>query len=245
MTSATRIYTQIIPANAVDILNVAGGFYKVLETTGDIEISRQGGNAIGPIRAGQGERAQFSTLIVRNLTATQVTARILIADESFEDTRIYGNVDVVDGGRVITMANQSFAGWVTQNAVAGEFAHLQLFNPVGRTQNIAISKLHLFTVATCNIQLRWFATPLTTLWSSPNNKRFGGANSTAELRQQSNVAVLGNGANINTAMLANTPVQIDFKEPVVLEPGMGLVAANVTANAFLSLSVDFYEFSRS
>lgn len=244
MGRTAQIYEKTIPANGSDVLLVEGGFYKVLAATGAIKISREGGSAIGPILPGQGERENFRRLTIQNLTAGVNTVRILVADESFEDTRIYGEVSVIDGGRSITMANKSFGGYAQQAATVGNFAHVQLWNPVGRTVNIAVSKIIMNSVAGSGVNLRWFGTPLTTLALNPNSKKIGvGPNSTAELRNEANAAILGNAANLIAWIPAIVALQVDFKEPIIIQPGMGLVVANQNVNTYLTASFDFYEFT--
>lgn len=243
MARAAQIYEFNLAANQSVELLVEGGFYKLLAASGNVKVSREGGSSIGPLLPGQGERLNFKRLTIQDISGAANTIDILVADESFVDTRIYGNVQVIDGGRLITMNGDAFGGWAQLGGTAGNYTHLQLWNPAGRTKNIALSKIIIGSgTGSPVLQLRWYATPLATLWANPNSKKLGAANSTAELRNETPATIYGNGANLKVWGIANTPYPFEFKEPLIIQPGMGLVVVNDTVNSHAYACFDFYEF---
>lgn len=245
MARAAQIYKFTCTANGSDILLVSGGFYKVLSATGTIKISREGGSAIGPILPGQGERENFNRLTILDTTGAANTGYILIADASFEDTRVYGEVGVVDGGLARTMANAGFGGMVELAGSVGNYSHLQLFNPVANPRNLVVSRLLISSGSVDPVVLiRAYNGALTTLSGNPNpnsKKIIVGANSTAELRTQVNATLLGTGVNNAFYGLSKTPISIDFKEPMVLTPNTGLLVVNTVVNSHIMATFDFNE----
>ena len=57
-------------------------------------------------------------------------------------------------------------------------------------------------------------------------------------------ALPGAGANISAWGSANQNSVFDFKEPIVIGPGMGLIVVNQTVNLHILASFDFYEFTQ-
>lgn len=244
MTQATRIYTQVIPGNGVSILNVAGGFYKVLATNGDIEISRQGGNAIGPILPGQGERANFNTLSIRNLTANQVTMRILIADNSFEDTRVYGEVSVIDGQNARTKQNIALQCGSFLAGVAAQFSMGQIFNPAGSAQNLIVTDINFGSSTATNMQLRSHNAALASAAGSVHSKNRNFTTSAVfQIWQENNTVLAGVTIGGRYLVQANDTFTYKPTDPILLPPGFGLIVANQTLAADLYFNIQAYSES--
>lgn len=88
MSIQTKAYSLTIAANAVQALDVQGEFYKVTQSTGLVQIRRDGGSAL-TLQAGQGEEnVQFNRLEITNLTAGSITVTVLIGASTFIDDTV-------------------------------------------------------------------------------------------------------------------------------------------------------------
>lgn len=89
MSKATTLYDFNIAAGASFDLPVDASFYKILTSTGDLAITRDGGSTVKPMRAGRGERdVPFTKLTLRNLSGATNSGTILVGDSNFIDDTI-------------------------------------------------------------------------------------------------------------------------------------------------------------
>jgi hypothetical protein len=246
MTRAAKIYEYPLAANQTVIIPVDGGFYKLLAATGDVQISRNGNTGLRPLLPGQGERENFKTLTITDLSGAANNVEIIVADNNFVDDRIYGNVQVIDGGRLLTMTDAAYVGSAFVGASVGNYSAGQLWNPAGNTKWASISRV-ICSSSTANpvFELRPHNAALTTLGNIPQPKRVltGSSNSTMQVRRDQTVAIVG-GSVIGVVLGAARSIwPFDFKEPVILPPGQGLILVNSTANADIAVNFDFYEFT--
>lgn len=245
MARTAQIYELTLAANATETLLVEGGFYKVLAASGDVKIAREGGSAIGPMLPGQGERINFRRLTITNLTASANTVDVLVADDSFVDTRIYGNVQVIDGGRLVTLSNQAYVANTTNGPSVGNYCMHQLWNPPGNTKWASVSRVIVSGYSGGNaFQLRPHNAALVTLGNAPQPKlvNTGASASTMENRYDVAAAIVGGTVLGIVWQAVNAAWAFDFKEPIVLRPGQGLLSVNGNANTPLATNFDFYEF---
>jgi hypothetical protein len=85
----TTLYDFTLTANGSQEILADANFYKVLTSTGDISITRNGGSTIKPLRAGRGERnVEFLRLLVRDLSGAPNSGTILVGDSDFIDDTI-------------------------------------------------------------------------------------------------------------------------------------------------------------
>ena len=245
MTRATRTYRYSLTANQVVILPNDGGYYKILEATGPISVSRDG-NTLDGLTAGQGERENFKRLSIQDQSGAPNNIRIVIADASFVDDTIYGQVQVVDGGRLLTITDAAFVGSAAVAAAAGLYSITQLWNPGTNTKWASVSRV-ICSSQTANpaFQLRPSNAALTSLGNIPQPKKIltGASSCVMQTRFEQNAAILGGsviGSVWETAQLA---WPFDFKEPILLQPGQGLILVNAVLNASVQANFDFYEFT--
>lgn len=246
MARAAQIYRFTCAAGGVDTILADAGFYKVLSATGTIEVARSDGSRIGPLLPGQGEREQFQRLTIKDTSGAANTGLILVADSSFEDTRIYGNVEVVDGGRQITLEGKSFVGSTYVANGAGLYSHAQLFNPVANTKWACVKRVVCTShTGFSEFSVRPHNVALPTPQTAPKQKNLlaGSSAGTMEVWADQNVAVLG--ASTIGQIYANSYATcvFDFSEPVLIPPGKGLLAVNTLVNAAIRANFDFYEFT--
>lgn len=242
MSRAAQIYEFNLTANQVVQLLVTGGFYKLLAASGNVKVTRSNGSTISPLLPGQGERVDFEYLTIQDTSGAANVIDILVADESFVDTRIYGNVSVIDGGRVLSMAENCFGGYGASAPSPGLYSHSQLWNPGSRTKFIAVEQVWISSYAGSVFQLRYNAAALSTLFMAPQNKKLGAVASTAECRHEQNAGVLGTALSPHVYQNGNAFVNVPFKAPIIIPPGSGLIVVNGSVNTAISAAYDFYEF---
>lgn len=86
---ATQLYDFSIAAGESFDLPVDANFYKVLTSTGDLAITRDGGSTVRPMRAGRGERnIEFKKLVLRDISGATNSGTILVGDSGFIDDTI-------------------------------------------------------------------------------------------------------------------------------------------------------------
>jgi hypothetical protein len=94
------IYDVTLAAGAAANIGVMGTFAKVLTApAGAVQLKLDGGEGYS-LLPGQGVRSLagklFRDVMVKNLAASAQTVTVFVGDASFEDTRITGNVTVID-----------------------------------------------------------------------------------------------------------------------------------------------------
>lgn len=113
-TSAT--YTFDIAANATYRLLVGGAYFKLLATTGNVDIKTQDSDLKG-MSAGQGVTGQeFSYLAITDKTGATNTIKIVVSDAEFIDS-LNGNVGI-STNRVATSAAFANTAATVTNASA-------------------------------------------------------------------------------------------------------------------------------
>lgn len=166
------------------------------------------------------------------------------ADENIDENRVQGDVNVIDGGKSITLANAAFFKKGSQQGVSGEYSHIQLLNPSGsgvRTivENI-IPSAHSGTGA---FGLRRYDTALSTLDGAGVNKNTGGPAGKTLVYDGTNVAILG----INTPLQAygiaplTLPTGFRLSKPIVLYPGQGYVVVWDQVNCTMACAFEWTE----
>ncbi len=245
MASATQIYTLALAANQAQVLLVEGGFYKILSATGPVSVSREGGSIINPMRVGQGERLRFTRLTIQDVSGAANTVEVIIADESFVDDRISGEVSVIDGGKSRTLARVAYIGAVNCPAVAAQYAHAQLFNWSGNPNRVILESFWICSTNTVNVSMYSASSNLSTPGSpfNPGSKNMDGASSLARAYYQNAAAhVLSGTLRGYFQVLANTTFHVKLAEPMILAPtrGVSWIVGNAL-NTDLLVTAEFYE----
>lgn len=241
MTRSARIYDFSLTAGQSKEILAEGSYYRILTSTGAVEVRRDGGSMLGPIYAGQGERAEFKRLQLRDLSGAGNVGLVIIADDSFIDDRITGEVSVIDGGKSRTLAGQAFFGYANGTAAAANYMHAQLWNPAGSGKNVIVKSIGVSCATAQAVQIRTLASAMTLSGGNAANKRAGGPSSSAEVRNQVNATILGTTPLATILVTANTMFSLTFAEPVVLVPGYGLHTNATVVNTDLPTNYEFIE----
>lgn len=86
---ATALYDFTLTAGGSFDLPVDASFYKILTSTGDISVTRDGGSTVKPMRAGRGERGvSFTKLTLRDLSGAPNSGTIIVGDSGFIDDTV-------------------------------------------------------------------------------------------------------------------------------------------------------------
>ncbi len=92
----TKIYTFQLAANQTYRLQVQGHYFKLISTTGIIDVQAKFGRLEGML-TGQGlEKTPFDDLIFINSSGADNTVKVLVGDENFIDA-FTGNMTIVAG----------------------------------------------------------------------------------------------------------------------------------------------------
>lgn len=242
MARSAKIYDFTIPANGSFTLLVEGSYYRILSSSGALEVKRDGGSGVGPIYAGQGERDQeFKRITLVDKTGAINSGYIIISDGTFVDDRITGEVSVVDGNKARTLSDSVFMGRVAAAGVAAQTTHCQLWNPAGSGKNIVVQQFSGSTGALDSILFCFTTTQLLNTYGTGKSKKNGVTASTGILKYENLAAPLPTDfLQLSTA--ANVTTQpYKFTEPLIITPGNGVVAKNGSVNVSLSLSIEWSE----
>ena len=245
MTRAAKIYSYTIAAGASIQLPADGGYYKILSATGALGVARNGASGLDGLVPGQGERENFTWLTLQDQSGAANNVRVLVADSSFVDDTIYGNVNVIDGGRLLTMADAAYVGTIFVAASVGNYSCSQLWNPPGNAKWASVSRVIFgWGSAIGTVQLRPSNAALLTAGniSQPKKILTGSSNSTMQIRYDTPAALPGVSAIGVDNSAVNQPFVFEFKEPIIVQPGQGLIACKGDVNASLFCNFDFVEF---
>lgn len=154
---------------------------------------------------------------------------------------ISGVVEVVDGGRSRSLSRTAFMAPCAANTVAGQFAHCQIWMPAASTSRVIAKALKVSSSVAGGVHLRSHNAALATLYGGllPKLINGGGLISTAEMRQANSAAMLGNGMGV-IQIAASSSVSWEFVEPIVINPGFGLLIVHSVVNTDLVATVEGY-----
>lgn len=218
-----------IPANGAQVLAVVGRFVKYVGGTGKIRVRMDKGGYID-LLPGQGAKGlDFGRLQIEDRSGAQNIGVLLAGNFEFQDDRISGTVDVVDGGRVRTITGQAYIVGGGTGQTASTYAAWQIFNPVGSGKRVAVGAYSLTSGAATGISVQNSAAALATLFNLGPSKLLTApgavSNSVAQMRGE-NRATPNPAAGEVTLDFVNIQASLTFgrtlKEPIVLMPGTGI-----------------------
>lgn len=240
--------TETMAAATPKLLHVPGTFFRLESTFYPVTVrffrgSMMIAEELRDEEAGTSIRLPQGFEAVQLTSATAQTVAFTVGQGDIQKDRISGEVSVINGELARVLANRCFAGQAIQAAVAGQYSHVQLWNPAGSGKRVLVSRLWVSngTGAPLSFAARLHNAALTTLLNTVPSKLAGGADSTAELRAQAAPAVIPT-SKVYASLIANAGDSPAFflSEPIVLVPGYGLVlyagAVNQTMPASFQLT---------
>lgn len=235
---SARFYDFTLPANGSFQLNVEGEYVRIMSSTGTVEIVTET-YRIGPIAAGQGQaNTSFKRLTINDKSGVANKGVILIASADFIDQRISGEVFVIDGAKIRSLAGGALTAHMYISASPGFFSMAQLWNPAGSGKNIIISQMIGSISGGYGLQIKGTNTilPVPTI-QSIGSKNIGGPVGVGVAQVQSVAATLVNPA---TFAISNGIV-VRLTEPFVLTPGSGLNFGSPVLNNDAGVELEFFE----
>lgn len=237
---------QSLAANQTWPLQIAGDFFRVESCEWPVTVEiMSAGRVVGRmanVRAGDFVRdIVFDQVrVVNGATAQAVTVQI--AGGGVGSDRIVGEVAVIEGGATRTKAGQAFAGANKTAAAAGQYPHVQLWNPAASGKRVIVSEIGIDTSVAGDVAVRWSNAALAALATNPNgvSKMLGGGGSAAEVRAEANAAILGAGQLYGIAA-ATTHIIHKLTEPMIINPGYGVIVVAVTVATSVRGNFQFYE----
>lgn len=187
-------------------------------------------------------RGKNVSWILRNLKGESTIAGVLLMGEGeFQDNRVSGAVEVIDGGRNRTMANQAFDGSAYAGAAVGMFPHVQLYNPPNSGRRVVIKRIGATRQSGGAVGVTISQTMLADLQYTVSSKLSGGAPSVAQLRAAQRAAPPAEQGIASLSLQAGVLMERLYQEPVVLLPGWGLTLWSNVTNTDVNGAYEFVE----
>ena len=152
---------------------------------------------------------------------------------SVRSSRVAGSVEVIDGGKARSLANIAGVGNVTSGASVGNFSYAQLWNPAGSGWRLIVKSILAGSSTAGELAIRTHNAALATLQGQPVSKLDQNILAGTELRDGTNAALIGQGF-LRFFASANSTVSIRLEEPLVLNPGFGVMATGFLVNRDVS-----------
>lgn len=150
-------------------------------------------------------------------------------------------INTVDGGLARTLAGQAHLGVANVAPVAAQYAHAQLYNPVGSGRSLMLEAVS-FSSATSgqSIGLGGYSAAYGGA-ATPWSKLVGGAAGVGQVRYTNNAGTLLTGTSLLYQVASSVIVPVNFREPVVIPPGCAFCIVGLTVNANLQGNFEWYE----
>lgn len=180
------------------------------------------------------------------ITSTQAQyIRFFVGSGDAGTRRISSSVSIVDGGKARTIAGAAFMDVFGPNSVANQFSYAQIWNPAGSGKRVIVSQVSGTSQAGGYLTLAFSAGMLPTLLRKAGSKISGGAASVVDCRVATDQTdyVPGSVARIYSYYIqANGNVVYKLNEPIVINPGAGLIGKSALGSD-INAGFEFFEES--
>ena len=147
----------------------------------------------------------------------------------------------VDAALARTLAQMAMLAGITAPAVAGQFAHAELWNPAANTKKLYLESM-LFSVATAGIVFMGdFSAALASVGPIGFDKYVGGTAGVGAVRYENNAVAQITSIWTSFNMAAGVNQVLNFREPIVISPGKGVVLQSSPVNTNLSVTFEWFE----
>ena len=243
MARAASIYDFTLTAGGTFVLPVEGSYYRIMSSTGAVEVRRDGGAGLSPLIAGQGERDQeFSRLTIKDKSGAVNSGYIICGDMTFIDDRINGEVLTVSGGVARTLAGLAFMGGVSVGGATGLYSHAQLWNPATSTRVIVVTTIYAVPNSSNSFHIRAATAAIANMNGNVSGKLLG-TNGAGEIRYDQSAGLQGSNTlmpYLSSPGGAGTLI-LKFDEPIVLMPGNGIILVNPSPNSGIGANFELFE----
>lgn len=163
---STQLYDFTLAANGSQVILADANFYKVLTSTGDLQITRDGGSTVKPMRAGRGEReVPFQRLTIRDISGATNSGTIVVGDSNFID-------DTIILSSAINVRPEAHSGSFNDATLFTANTAIQVFAPASNVAGAIILSASIFefnsAASQINVNLLAKASAPTTLTDGAN-----------------------------------------------------------------------------
>lgn len=170
--------------------------------------------------------------------AATITGQVVIGDGEITDNRVTGVVEVVDGELQKSKAGIAFVTAWGPNAVGGQYAIIELWNPAGSGRRCIVSDLQFSASSAAAYALVRSSAMVSATVGAPSKSNLGGVSQTKCNGYNSATFPIG---PILEQCIAAQAIQRAFKQPYIIEPNSGLAFFNSSIGLNLYGSVQFTE----
>lgn len=243
---ATKFYDFALTGNGSQVILAEGSYYKILSSTGAVEVQRDGGSAASPLLAGQGEReSEFKRLTIRDRSGAGNVGVLIVSDGQFIDDRITGEVSTIDGGKARTLAGNAFIYAVAAGPSVGNLSQAQLWNPAGSGRNLILKAFSLGANAAGLMRSGFQNTAIATLAvPAAVSKLSNGAVGLGQVRTAVPAASSVANPSLSFYVLANTMLPVQMQEQIVIVPGTGFTVESTGVNVQIICNFEWTEESQ-
>lgn len=181
--------------------------------------------------------------VMNALGQADIAGYIVVGNGKIDDDTLSGVVQVVDGGKARTLNGSAMIGYGSSGPVAAAFSRVELWNPALSGKRFIVEAVTLVGSATAEGCYFYFTqTQLATLSGNGMSKRSSIATAAqGQVRTDTTASgIPGNG--LLTALIpTNQSFQYKFNEPVIVDPGYGLMGWSTAANDAMGIGFEWYE----
>lgn len=245
MNNFLELITIPMAANDAKSFELSGDYFEIIEAQYPVTVILSDRNGVQTGRMSNAEQSFYIKNTgfgnIQILTTNAQTVRIGYGSGEAGTRRTAGIVSVVDGGRARTNAKLAFMGGITIAPGAGNYAVVQLFNPVGSGKNLVLSGV-IGQVSNAD-GLAYFIqnASIGGTVTAPTSKLGGGTASLGEIRRIGTPTIFSTGQIFGCNLPASGFIDHKFTEPLVLPPGYGLTSQCSTLNNAGGSSFEYYE----
>lgn len=228
-----------IAVNQVRKLNAKGSFFRYYSGSAagldeTILVTYDGGSVF--LKAGQSIRMPnpVSEWLISNYKKqAAIIGMVVVGDAEILDSNVSGSVSVIDGGFYRTLSGEAFIAAPSTTGSAGQSPLVQLWNPSGSGKNVIVEAISLSVSAASTVNVGLDAVQAAVAGITVMNKK-SGMGVGAAVAKTGSVAYPYAGFVYGLAyqVAANVVQTINFAEPIMLSPNVGLSAlasANMSA----------------
>ena len=222
-----EVISSAIAAGETKTFHIRGEYFEILEAAYPVDALMLGreGQQLSIMRNAEAsyysKPGAFASLQITSANAQVV--RFFVGSGDAGTRKLSGVVQVVDGGKARTLANQAYMGAVTQAALASNRSVVGLLNLYGAQKYVSVKAYSLGATAAGVMNVSFYHNYLTNQLSP--YPKLGGGNSGGVKLTSSNSPVSMAGLTLLDCFYVQA-VQTVYRvlqEPIVLKPGMGIV----------------------
>ncbi|SHL44957.1 hypothetical protein SAMN05216428_102440 [Nitrosospira sp. Nsp11] len=240
---------QSLAANAIARMAIAAGELRIAASSYPVTVNLLlGGRILGSasgMQAGDYVRGvPFDGFEIVNGPAAQTVVIRLASGQSGSD-RIVGEVSVISGEVTRSASGVAFFAAGGKTAVAAEYSYVLLWNPVASGKRLIANQIMGRVNTSGAFNLRWVSGVIGTFpvgLELPSNKLIGGAATVAEFRAGSQGTFPGTYIS-GVYSAPSTSFVVPINEPLVINPGFGVLVCGTAPNEQVNGSFQYWEES--